>query len=87
MEQCPFAGGGMKTPALAACPGFEPDEVPVSTMRHGSDSELSCVFLVAKRNGRGYVPCCGRDGGVPISAEDARALVELVQREKAPASG
>jgi hypothetical protein len=82
VEQCPFAGGGMKTPALAACPGFEPDEVPVSTLRHHGAGELSCRHLTAMRNERGFIPSCGRPGGVPISAEDAAALIELVQREQ-----
>jgi hypothetical protein len=76
---CPFSGGGMKTDALTACPGFEPDQVSVGITAPATELEVSCRHLSASRSERGYLPGCHLPGGPPVSGDEALAILDLVR--------
>jgi len=89
VERCPFSGAGQKTEALLACPGYETDTVEVAVTGHarGDAREVSCRHLVAVRDRWGFMPGCAHPGGLPVSPEQAAAILQRTRgaRRKRPA--
>lgn len=85
MERCPFSGAGQKTQALLACPGYEADAVEVAVTAHGRQDrlEVSCRHLEAVTDRWGFMPGCARPGGLPVSREQAAAIIERTRPRQA----
>lgn len=79
---CPFGVRGVDSFAMAACPGYLPEDTPIglgSVVRRG----VSCHHLASQSNRRGrftaaWVSACLHPEGLPVDPGDAAALLQMI---------
>jgi hypothetical protein len=92
LPRCPFAAGGLNSPRMVTCPGFESEFVDFAGLDVPGDydgkaphpSGNSCAHLVAAVSARGHRPACAHPDGLPTTWPVSTELrgVPLRRRER-----